>query len=41
VDQHYNILNAIQQQNPDAAGAAMAEHLKDIMDRRFTICPKK
>jgi len=41
VDQHYNILNAIQQQNPDAAGAAMVEHLKDIMDRRFTICPKK
>ena len=41
VDQHYNILNAIQQQNPEAAGVAMAEHLKDIMDRRFTIRPTK
>jgi len=41
VDQHYNILNAIQQQNPEAAGVAMAEHLKDIMDMRFTIRPTK
>jgi len=37
VKEHHNILNAIERQNPDEAGAALAEHLNEIMEIRNTI----
>lgn len=37
IKEHRKILNAIVDKNPDAAGKAMSEHLKDIMKRRLSI----
>jgi GntR family transcriptional regulator, transcriptional repressor for pyruvate dehydrogenase complex len=37
IDQHHKILDAIINQDENEAGEAMAEHLKEIMDIRFSV----